>query len=303
MDADLVVGVLPKELGNPYFEACAEGAREAARERGFTLRWEGPGSPDAAAQAGFVTRWVRESLPVVAVSVADRGGLSPVLREARQRGVKVLTWDADADPDARDLTVVPAAADGIAQALAFEIGRILGGRGEVAIITSTRSAPNQSAWLDRLQARLAGEFPGVQVAAVRTCEDIEERALREAEGLLTAHPNLGVIVGLCSPAVPGAARALRRVGRRGVHLTGLSLPAACRDHIEDGWVDSVVTWSARDLGYLAAWAAAALAGGELEPGALVLPAGRLGNVMVKGDEVRLGRPHIVTAGNLEAFLA
>jgi ABC-type sugar transport system substrate-binding protein len=278
MDADLVVGVLPKELGNPYFEACAEGAREAARERGFTLRWEGPGSPDAAAQAGFVTRWVRESLPVVAVSVADRRGLSPVLREARQRGVKVLTWDADADPDARDLTVVPAAADGIAEALAFEIG------------------------LDGLQARLAGEFPGVQVAAVRTCEDIEERALREAEGLLTAHPNLAVIVGLCSPAVPGVARALRRAGRRGVHLTGLSLPAACRDHIEEGWVDSVVTWNARDLGYLAALAAAALAAGELELGALVLPAGRLGNVMVEGDEVRLGRPHIVTAGNLEAFL-
>ena len=303
MDGELVVGVMPKELQNPYFESCAEGAREAARERGFILRWEGPESPDAAAQAGFVTRWVRESLPVMAVSVADRGGLSPVLREARHRGVKVLTWDADADPDARDFTVVPATADGIAQALAFEIGRTLGGRGEVAIITSTLGAPNQSAWLERLQARLAGEFPGIEVAAVRTCEDIEERALRETEGLLTAHPKLGAIVGLCSPAVPGAARALRRAGRRGVHLTGLSLPAACRDHIEEGWVDSVVTWNTRDLGYLAAWTAAALGAGELVPEALVLRAGRLGNVMVKGDEVRLGRPHIVTAGNLEAFLA
>ena len=302
MDGELVVGVMPKELRNPYFQSCAGGAREAARERGFILRWEGPESPDAAAQAGFVTRWVRESLPVVAVSVADRRGLSPVLREARERGVKVLTWDADADPDARDFTVVPATADGIAQALAFEIGRTLGGRGEVAIITSTLSAPNQSAWLERLQARLAGEFPGIEVAAVRTCEDIEERALRETEGLLTAHPKLGAIVGLCAPAVPGAARALRLAGRRGVHLTGLSLPATCRDHIEEGWVDSVVTWNTRDLGYLAAWTAAALAAGELAPEALVLRAGRLGNVMVVGDEVRLGRPHIVTTGNLESFL-
>lgn len=302
MDGDLVVGVMPKELRNPYFEACAAGAREAARERGFELRWEGPESPDAAAQAGFVTRWVRESVPVMAVSVEDRAGLSPVLREARERGVKVLTWDADADPDARDFTVVPATADGIAQALAFEVGRTLGGRGEVAIITSTLNAPNQRAWLDRLQARLASELPGVEVAAVCTCEDMEGRALRETEGLLAAHPTLGAIVGLCSPAVPGAARALRQAGRRGIHLTGLSLPAACRDYLEEGWVDSVVAWSTRDLGYLAAWAAAALAAGELEPETLVLRAGRLGNVMVKGDEVRLGRPHIVTAGNLEALL-
>lgn len=299
----LVVGVMPKELRNPYFESCAEGAREAAEERGFTLRWEGPEAPDAAAQAGHVTRWVADGVPVVAVSVEDRLGLSPVLREARRRGVKVLTWDADSDPDARDFTVAPASAEGIAQALAFEVGRSLGGRGEVGIITSTLTAPNQSAWMERLRARLGSDLPQIRIVGVQTCDDIEERALREAEGLLTAHPGLGALVGLCSPAVPGAARALRQTGRRDVHLTGLSLPTACRDHIEDGWVDSVITWRTRDLGYLAAWSAAALADGDLAPDSLVLPAGRLGNVMIQGDEVRLGRPHIVTAGNLGSFLA
>jgi rhamnose transport system substrate-binding protein len=298
----LVVGVMPKELRNPYFESCAEGAREAARERGFTLRWEGPEAPEAAAQAGHVTRWVAEGVPVIAVSVEDRDGLSPVLREARRRGVKVLTWDADADRDARDVTVAPASADGIAQALAFEVGRTLGGRGGVGIITSTLTAPNQNAWLERLRARLGSEFPEIRIVAVQTCDDIEERALREAEGLPTTHPDLGALVGLCSPAVPGAARALRQAGRRGVHVTGLSLPLACREHIEDGWVDSVVTWRTQDLGYLAAWSAAALAEGELAPDTLVLRAGRLGNVMIQGDEVRLGRPHIVTAGNLDQFL-
>jgi rhamnose transport system permease protein len=299
---ELVVGVMPKELRNPYFEACAQGAGEAARERGFTLRWEGPAFPDATAQAGHLTRWVGEGLPVVAVSVEDRTGLSPVLHEARERGVKVLTWDADADPDARDFTVTPATADGIAQALAFEMGRMLGGQGEVGIITSTLTAPNQTAWLERLRARLARELPGIVIADVVTCNDREERALRAAEGLLAAHPSLGALVGLCSPAVPGAARALRQRGREDVHLTGISLPSICREDLEAGWVDSVVAWNARDLGYLAAWAAAALAEGELAPDVLVLEAGRLGNVTVEGDEVRLGRPHIVTVGNLESFV-
>jgi rhamnose transport system substrate-binding protein len=302
LGTDLVVGVMPKELENPYFESCAEGAREAARERGFTLRWEGPSSPDATAQAAHVTRWVAEGVPVLAVSVEDRVGLSPVLREARQRGVKILTWDADADPDARDFTVVPATADGVTQALAFEIGRALGGKGEVGIITSTLTAPNQSAWLEGLRARISGDFPGVEIVGVLTCDDIEDRALREAEGLLAARPGLGAIVGLCSPAVPGVARALRQTGRSEVHLSGVSLPSLCRGDIEGGWVDSVVAWSTRDLGYLAAWAAAAVAQGELKSDPLVLRAGRLGNVLVRGDEVRLGRPHIVTRGNLQTFL-
>lgn len=304
METELVVGMMPKELDNPYFQSCAEGAREAARERGFTLRWEGPQSPNATAQAGHVTRWVSDGVPVVAVSVEDRAGLSPVLREARKRGTRVLTWDADADPNARDFTVVPASAEGIAQALAFEVGRTLGGHGEIAIITSTLNAPNQNAWLAELRKRLARDFPDVEVVGVYTCDDLEKRAHREAEGILGARPRLGAIVGLCSPAVPGAARALKATGRRGVHLTGLSLPAACRNDIEEGWIDSVVTWDTRDLGYLAAWCAASLMpGGDLAEGAFVLKAGRLGNVLVSGDEVRLGRPHIITVGNIDAFLA
>ena len=108
-----------------------------------------------------------------------------------------------------------------------------------------------------------------------------------------------MIVGLCAPAVPGA-RARREAGRREVRITGFR-PAACRKDIEDGWVDSLVTWSPRNLGYLAAWAAHALATGDLVPGSLTLKAGRLGNVIVDGDRVRLGRLHIVTRGNLQSF--
>jgi acyl-coenzyme A thioesterase PaaI-like protein len=66
-------------------------------------------------------------------------------------------------------------------------------------------------------------------------------------------------------------------------------------------VDSVVFWKTRDLGYLAAASAHALATGGLEPGAVFLRAGRLGNVIVRGDEIRLGRCHIVTRGNLDSF--
>jgi hypothetical protein len=66
-------------------------------------------------------------------------------------------------------------------------------------------------------------------------------------------------------------------------------------------VASVVFWKTRDLGYLAASSARALAAGELKPGAVLLRAGRLGNVMVIEDQVRLGRCRIVTKGNIASF--
>jgi rhamnose transport system permease protein len=93
-----------------------------------------------------------------------------------------------------------------------------------------------------------------------------------------------------------------RMGCRDVRVTGVSMPSLCRNHLEEGAVDSVVFWKTRDLGYLAAACARALAAGELQAGATLLRAGRLGSVIVRGDEVRLGRCHIVSRANVGAFV-
>jgi rhamnose transport system permease protein len=297
---EITVGVMPKSTRNPYFEECAEGAQEAAGALGFRLLWDGPPQSDADAQAEQVARWVRDGLPAIAVSVESPARISRALQEARARGVKVLTWDADAEAGDRDFTVVPATPSAVGHALAFEAARIAGGTGEVAGITSTLTARNQKAWIEEFEARLAKDHPGVALVEVRPCDDLVEKARREAEALLAAHPGLRAIVGFCAPAVPGAAEAVTRA-RREVRLTGVSMPSLCRPYIDGGAVDSVVFWKTRDLGYLAAAAAHALASGSLEAGAASFRAGRLGNVLVVGDEIRLGRCHIVTRGNVAAF--
>jgi rhamnose transport system permease protein len=299
----LTVGVMPKSTRNPYFEDCRKGAEEAARDGGFTLVWDGPREPDAASQARTVERWVEQGLPAIGVSVEDPARVSPALAAARARGLKVATWDADAAPGARDFSVVPATPEAVAHALCFEVGRITGGAGEFAVITSTLSAANQNAWLAALKARLAREHSDLRLVGVRACQDRADNAAAETRALLDTHPELRAVVGLCAPAVPGAADGVKQAGRGAVRVTGVSLPAMCRSHIEEGRVDSVVFWKTRDLGYLAATCVRALAVGELEPGAMLLRAGRLGNVIVNADEVRLGRCHIVTKGNIASFVS
>jgi ABC-type sugar transport system substrate-binding protein len=138
----MTVGVMPKSTRNPYFEDCRLGAQEAADELGFTLSWDGPPEANAAYQAQIVEAWTRDRLPVIAVSVESRATLTPVLKEARAKGTRILTWDSDGDAEARDFTVVHATPEAIAHALCFEVGRILSGHGSFAAITSTLSAPN-----------------------------------------------------------------------------------------------------------------------------------------------------------------
>jgi rhamnose transport system permease protein len=160
----LTVGVVPKSTRNPYFEDCRLGAQEAASEFGLELLWEGPADADAGRQAEIVEAWTREGVAVIAASVESSTRLTPVLKQARARGARVLTWDSDAEPDARDFTIVHATAESVAHALSFEVGRILAGKGTFAAITSTLSAPNQNAWIAEFKARLARDYPALRRA-------------------------------------------------------------------------------------------------------------------------------------------
>ena len=107
--------MMPKAKGDPYFASCRVGAEEAAKELGIELIWDGPTGLDAARQNEVVENWITRKVDVIAVAVENRAGISTVLRKARERGIKVLTWDADAEPDARDFFVNQATSEGIAQ--------------------------------------------------------------------------------------------------------------------------------------------------------------------------------------------
>ena len=121
----------------------------------------------------------------------------------------------------------------------------------------------------------------------KPCDDQKDKAQQEATNLLSAYPNLKCIMAICSPAVPGAAEAVKQAGKAGaVKVLGLGLPSENRAYVKDGVTQAVILWKVEDLGYLTIQAAAALASGKLPAGATALEAGRLGVVHVEGDQHR-----------------
>src|SRR5436190_22384917 len=138
----LTVAMMPKSKGNAYFIACKRGADEAAAELGVELIWDGPTATDPAKQTEIVDTWVTRGVDVIAVAVENKGALSTALRNARAKGIKVVTWDADAEPDARDFFVNQATPEGIGFKLMDEAARVLGGRGDFAVITGALPADN-----------------------------------------------------------------------------------------------------------------------------------------------------------------
>jgi rhamnose transport system substrate-binding protein len=301
-EAKLMIAMMPKSKGNAYFISCKHGADRAAKELGFELLFDGPTDSNAAKQNEIVENWITLGVDVITVAAENKQGISTALRKAQKQGIKVITFDADALPDARSFFVNQATPQGIASGLMDEAARLCGAEGEFAIISATLTAGNQREWLKYIDQRLAEKYPKMKLVAVRPCDDLKDKAQSEATALMSANPRLKLLMAICSPGVPGAAEAVKQAGKTGqVKVIGLGLPSENRRYVHEGVTDSVMLWKTEDLGYLTIYAAAAVARDELKPGATSFKAGSLGTFEIKGDNILLGQPFIFNRSNIDQF--
>lgn len=295
----LVIAVMPKAKGDPYFISARIGAEEAARELGVDLIWDGPTSLDASQQNELVENWITMRVDAIVVAVENSGSISTVLRKARRHGIAVLTWDADAQPDARDYFLDQATPQGIADALTDEAERLLPDGGQFAIITGALSAENQNEWIACIKRRLAAQHSRLTLATVEPGDDDRDKAFAKTQTILKVLPQVKLIMDISAPAVPGSAEAVLQSGRTDVDVIGLSLPTICRPYILSGTVQTIVLWNTHDLGYLTVYAGWLDAQHKIPRSSPFIMAGRLGKLTVRGSEIVLGTPLIINKSNID----
>ena len=112
---------------------------------------------------------------------------------------------------------------------------------------------------------------------------------------------------IVSPTTVGIAAASRYVSSSNykgkVAITGLGLPNQMREYVKDGTVKEFALWNPADIGYLAAYAGAALASGQITGAeGEKFKAGKLGEYTIGEDgEIVLGPPTEFTAANIDQF--
>jgi rhamnose transport system substrate-binding protein len=301
---DITITVLPKNLGNPYFEASTAGAEEAAGELGATVDEVGPDAASPDAQVPFINTAAQQGVGALVVSANDPTAIGDALEEARSAGTKVVTFDSDTEPQFRDLFVNQASPEGIADKQLELIADQIGGEGEIAILSASANATNQNAWIALMEEKLASDYPDIELVETVYGDDDDQTSFDKTAALLQSHPDLK---GIVSPTTVGIAAAARYVStseyKGKVAVTGLGTPNQMREYVEDGTVEAFALWNPTDLGYLATQAAAALVAGDItgEEGD-TFTAGRLGEFTVGADgEVLLGEPFVFDESNIADF--
>ncbi len=303
---DLTMTMLPKNLGNPYFDTSTKGAKKAADELGASIEEVGPEQASPDAQVQYINTAAQQGVDALILSANDPEALCDAIDEARSADVKVITFDADTSPDCRDLFVNQATAEGIAAKQLELISEQIGGKGEIAILSASANATNQNAWIDMMEKELADnpDYAGIKLVDTVYGDDEDQKSFDQTEALLQNHPNLKGIISPTTVGIAAAARYLSDSEYKGkVALTGLGTPNQMREYVKNGTVTAFALWNPEDLGYLATYTAAALANGDIEGNeGDSFEAGDLGDFEVGADGVvLLGEPFVFDKDNIDDF--
>jgi rhamnose transport system substrate-binding protein len=301
--------VLPKLIGVNVFTENGKGAKEAAKELGDSVTYNGPTEASAAKQVPFINAAVRQGYNAIIISANDPNAVAPALKRAAQRGVKVISYDGDVAKDARTIFVSPPSAQAIGAFQVEWIGAQTGYKGEIAILSATPTAANQNTWIKFMKATLKKpKYKNLKLVKVAYGNDNPTDSAKETQSLLQAYPNLKGIISPTTVGISSAAQVLQQEGKcKSVALTGLGLPDQMRKYVKQGCAKKFGLWNERDFGYLAAYVAHNVLAGKLS-GKLgqTFKAGRLGNRTVVTSDgnkpvVVLGDPLVFTPQNIDKF--
>src|SRR4051794_915116 len=296
---------VPKLIGIGYFNATSKGIADAAKELGSVdAKTDGPTKANIDEQITFIDNYITSGVNGILFAANDPVAIAPVLKKALSKGIHVVGYDANSQPDAREWFVNQAQFNGIAKSLIDNMAKEIGEDGSFAIVTSTFTTPNQARWIAEMSAYQQKCHPKMKWLETVEAQEDNILSFNQATTLINKHGDeLKGLFGMTSVATPASAEAVTQAGKCGsIAVVGLATPNAMKPYVDKGCVKEVVLWNPVDLGYAAMQVLRAVADGDLKPGATSVKAGKLGELQViNGSEILLGPPFTFTKENIGQF--
>jgi len=307
----LKIAHIPKLGTIGYFQAADKGVQRACKELKATCAYKGPTEITAAAQVKEINAAVQGGYNVLIVAANDKDALVPALKAAMKKGVTVVTYDSDVAQAGRSVFVNQASSQGIGQALAKSASDLAGGKGDIAILSTTADATNQNVWIKYMKEELAAKYPDVKVVATAYGNDKPEDSTTETQGLIQKNPTIKVIVAPTSVGIVAAAKYVSGSASKGkVFVTGLGLPNDMKTYIKDGSGAQASLWDVENFGYVAVQVANSIKNGKAKVTVGSVIKSGAGDKGLKertviqgavGNELILGPATVFTKDNVDSF--
>ena len=251
--------VLVPKVVHPWFDLVNDGAKDAAdmltkaTGRKVTVEYRAPQKADVVEQNDILSRAIATKPDGIFIDLLDGKGNRAVLEEAVAQGIHVTVFDS-VPPEGMELTSIGNDFCEQANIASERLVKLMGGKGEVAIMMGVPTAPNHAIRAECHKKTFA-KYPDIKLVATGIDNDSIETAQKQAAALMQAHPNLKGWVA-CDAAGPiGIGQAIKEAGKVGMVIeVGLDNLPDLLALIKEGVVDSSSSTKPEMQGYWAVMA-------------------------------------------------
>lgn len=294
-----------KNTGNPYGEKMMDGFKAAVEDLGGEVILRSPDQPTAEGQIQIIEQLITQKVAAIAIAGNDQDALEPVLKKAMNEGIKVLSVDSAVNANSRHIHVNQANPERIGRVQIEAVSEMIGGDGQIAVLSATSQATNQNLWIEWMKKELEKtEYKNIELVKVAYGDDLRDKSVSETEALLKSYPDLKAIIAPTTVGIAAAGKVLTDKGLKDkVKLTGLGLPSEMASYIESGVSPWMYLWNPIEVGEAAGYTAHALVEGKIKgENGDTFEAGELGNQEVvedgEGTQIMLGDPFKFDAENI-----
>jgi rhamnose transport system substrate-binding protein len=283
---------IPKDTLNPYEVIADRGGKLALTAIGDKQVVSSGTQDTAAAQQPAIQAAIQSNAAGIVIAGNDPEAVCPALKQAMAKGIAVVAFDSDTN--CRQLFINQADTETIGRSQIQLLAKLMNYKGQFAILSAASTATNQNAWIKYMKLELKKPvYKNMQLVKIYYGNDNPAQSLQATESMLQAYPNLKGIESPTTVGISSAAQYLDHSKYKGkVVLTGLGLPSQMKKYVLDGTVTKFALWNPEDLGYLAGYAVAAIASGDIKGNVgEKFKAGKLGSyTIIKGPD---GRPQVI----------
>ena len=244
------VALVVKSTQSEFFRSVFAGAEAAAAEYNLDLTIDGPETEeDYETQNQLIAQAVEAGAEAIVFSAIDHEENAAAIDAAAQAGVQIVTIDSGVGSD-QVSTYIGTNNYAAGQMAAHAILERVSGPLYVGVVNYDVSTANGQE-RERGAADAFATSGRAQITAVVNTLTEAGQAQEDTAALLTAHPEINVLLALNEPTSVGAARAVEELGlSEEVFFAGFDSNVVTVDGLQDGSVDALVVQNPYAMGYL-----------------------------------------------------
>ncbi|WP_123039665.1 substrate-binding domain-containing protein [Cohnella candidum] len=236
------------QSGLDYWRTIMKGFEDAAQSLNVSVEFRGATQYDPNEEITVLEQVIARKPAGIAITAINSEALNLSIAKAIKAGIPVVLFDSGA-PKSAAYSFLGTDNYNAGMQAAREMGRLLGGRGKVAVITQP-SQLNHEERTNGFKETLRQEFPSMEIVQVADGKGDIQASERAAEAILAKYPDVGGFFATQANGGVGIGQALKDRGIAGrIALIGFDTDKGTLDMVKDGTINATLAQGTWNMGY------------------------------------------------------